>query len=334
MVQNAANEMKDAAMKNRVNITAYMLQTIAKHLAGLHGRKKLVWFTSAFPAAYTYQGQRNYMTQIEIHQFGDEIDKAARALNDANVAVYPVDPRNIESGFAATGIDTMNLFAGKTGGRAFYVINDLETAIKRIEEDDEVTYALGYYPSDVKLDGGWHSISVKVARHGLDVRHRKGYFASEATLPAETKRKASLQEAFFNPLEATAIGLMGRATPALDKPGTYNLDLRLSVNELHLEHEKSRWVALISIATEFSARKKPNGTLEEIKISLTEERLKEVLGTGYVLRRPFPAGGLTGELRVVVQDRVTGDAGSVRLPIGLPDVRTTPPTPAPEATRQ
>lgn len=325
MTHNSANEMKDFAIKNRVNITAYALELIAKHLAGLPGRKKLVWFTSAFPASYTSQGSRNGMPQIENRQFADEIEKAARALNDANVAVYPVDPRNpIDGGFTAPGIDTMNLFAGKTGGRAFYVLSDLEAPIRTIGADDEVTYMLGFYPSDKKLDGTFHPISVKVAKSGIgsgiEVRHRKGYFASELKPLNDQQRQSSLNDVFVDPLEATGIGLVARATPDAGEVGVYNLDVFVNVGELHLEREKDRWVALISIATQFSAKKKPNGTREDIKISLTEDRLRQVLSEGgYFIRRPFAAGDLKGELRVVVQDRVSGEAGSVRLPIGIGD---------------
>ena len=77
-------------------------------------------------------------------------------------------------------------------------------------------------------------------------------------------------------------------------------------------------MALVTIATEFSAKHHPNGTLENIKLTLTEDRLREFLRTGYPIRRPFSAGDLTGELRVVVQDRVTGEEGSLRLQIGSP----------------
>jgi hypothetical protein len=320
MIQNAANELKDAAMRNRVNITAEALQLIAKHFAGLQGRKKLVWFTGSFPAAYSYTGQRNLRTQIEIREFGNEIEKAAHALNDANIAVYPIDPRGLIAGLAAPGIDTMNLFAGKTGGKAFYAINDMESAIQTIENDSEITYALGYYPADEKPGPGYHSISVKVARKGVDVRYRKGYFSSETSPLTEKQRKASIAEAFDNPLEATSLGLMARATPQPADKGIWNLDLGLNLNELHLEHEgegdRERWVAQLSIATEFSAKKNPNGTLEDIKLTLTGARMREALQNGYVLRRPFAAGPLTGELRVVVQDRTTGDTGSVRLALG------------------
>ncbi|HWF08728.1 MAG TPA: VWA domain-containing protein [Bryobacteraceae bacterium] len=338
MIQNSANEMKDFAIQNRVNVTAFALETIAKHLAGLRGRKKLVWFTSAFPAAYSYEGHRNGRTQIEIHQFGDDIEKAAKRLNDADVAVYPVDPRGILQGFDVPGIDTMNLFAGKTGGKAFYAINDIEGAVAAIEDDGEITYVIGYYPPDEKrspqaegplwavkkMDGSYHSVSVKVPGHSYEIRHRKGYFASETKPITEKRRRMTIEDAFFNPLESTGLGVVARAIPA-EKPGIYNLDLNLDLHEFHLdrvgEGDKERWVALLAIATEFSAKKKPNGTLEEIKLTLTNARLTEALRTGYRIRRPYAAGELNGDLRLVVQDRASGDVGSVTLPIGAAKAR-------------
>src|SRR5690242_21220597 len=74
MTQNAIAEMTDHAMQNRVDITAYALQLIAKHLSGMPGRKKLVWITASFPATYTYNGHRNLTTQIETRVFSGQID--------------------------------------------------------------------------------------------------------------------------------------------------------------------------------------------------------------------------------------------------------------------
>ena len=319
MMRNAAAEMTDRAMQNRAEITAYALGLIAHHLSGLPGRKKLVWIGAAFPAIYTYTGQRNYTTQIETRIFSEKIDQAARVLNDANVAVYPIDPRPATPpgpGLLAPGIDTMNLFAGKTGGVAAYALTDIPGAIASAMRDAEVTYSLGFYPS-TKLDGAYHSLSVKVARSGVEVRHRKGYLASEAKPPAEKQRQISLNETFVDPLEATGIGLAALAQPDPAKPGEYFLDLNFNPSELHLEKENNRWVALLAIATQFPPKKRPNGTLHNIKLSLTEERLKAALRDGYVIRMPYQAGGLKGQLRVVVQDRVSGLAGSVRVPIGV-----------------
>jgi hypothetical protein len=156
---------------------------------------------------------------------------------------------------------------------------------------------------------------VKVGRPGVEVRYRKGYFASDSKPPTEKQRTTTIEEAFLNPLEATGIGLIGTASPAPGRPGIYTLSLNLNLSELHLERENGRWVALLAVATEFSAKKNPNGTLHNIKLTFTEDRLRQVLRTGYPLQLPFSAGELTGALRVVVQDRVTGDAGSLSLQI-------------------
>jgi VWFA-related protein len=176
MQHNSIMEMQDAAQVNRAVITGKTLELIARHLQGLPGRKKLVWITSSFAAQTTDVRSHNGHDTIEHKEFGREIDKAVRALNNANVAVYPIDPKPLsffnDPGFLRPGIDAMNLFAGGTGGRAFYMINDVATAIKTAVEDSEVTYALGFYPVDIKLDGSYHSLSLKVARHGSDLRHR------------------------------------------------------------------------------------------------------------------------------------------------------------------
>ena len=209
----------------------------------------------------------------------------------------------------------MNLFAGGTGGRAFYVINDIAAAIKTAVEDSEVTYALGFYPVDIKLDGSYHSLSVKVARKSVDLRYRKGYYATDLKQPTEKQSEETLQEIFATPLEATGIGMIARLDPDLHQAGVYQLTMTFNVQELHLEREKNNWVALIRLATYFPAAAKPNGTEESIKITLTERRLRETLANGYTMQRLVIAGNRKGDLRLAIQDRVTGAAGSVKLPL-------------------
>jgi len=322
MYVSSVKEMQDAAQVNRAVITGKALELIAKHLQGLPGRKKLVWITSSFAAQTTDIRSHNGHDTIEHKEFSREIDKAVRALNDANVAVYPIDPKPVsifnDPGFLRPGIDAMNLFAGGTGGRAFYGINDVTAAIKTAVEDSEVTYALGFYPVDIKLDGSYHSLSVKVARKSVDLRHRKGYFATDLKQPTEKQRTETLREIFGTPLEATGIGMTARLDPYVRQGGVYHLTMTFNLQELHLEREKNNWVALIQFATYFPASAKPNGTDESIKITLTEPRLRESLANGYTMQRLIIAGNRKGDLRLAVQDRVTGVAGSVKLPLPAP----------------
>jgi len=321
MQQSSIKEMQDAAQVNRAVITGKAMEMIARHLQGLPGRKKLIWMSSSFAAQTTDVRSHNGHETIEHKEFGREIDKAVHALNDANVAVYPIDPKPISvfndpAGFLRPGIDAMNLFAGGTGGRAFYVVNDVTAAIKTAVEDSEVTYALGFYPGDIRLDGSYHSLSVKVARKSVDLRHRKGYYATDLKQPAEKQNHTSLNEIFDTPLEATGIGMIARLEPFPRQAGVYRLTLTFNLQELHLEREKNNWVALIKFATYFPSAAKPNGTEESIKITLTEQRLRETLANGYSMERLIIAGNRKGDLRLAIQDRSTGAAGSLKLPLG------------------
>jgi VWFA-related protein len=315
LASNSIKEFQDQAIRNRVEMTGEALMAIAKHMQGVPGRKKLIWISASFPAAVRDVRSHNGRPTTEYMEFSRDIQKAVRALNDANVAIYPIDPRDpFNAGLLAPGIDTMNLLAVGTGGEAFYNLSDIAGAIKSAVEDSEVTYALGFYPSDVKFDGEYHSLSVKVDRKGLDVRHRKGYLAAEQNGPSEQKSTKSLKDMFANPLAANTLGLtaIGQRAPS----GAYELEVKLNFSELHVEKEKDQYVALINLATELPAKRPPNGTLESIKITLTEARLRDVLTNGFILRRPVPVGDETGDLRVVVQDRATGAAGSVKLHVG------------------
>jgi VWFA-related protein len=314
MYVSSVKEMQDAAQVSRAVITGKALELIARHLEGLPGRKTLVWLGSSFQAQTTDNRSHNGHETIEHKEFSREIDAAVRALNNANIAVYPIDPRDpYNAGLLAPGIDSMNLFASGTGGRAFYTITDLAGAMKTAVEDSEVVYALGFYPGDIKLDGSYHSLSVRVARKGVDLRNRKGYFATDLKQPTEKQSEVSLKDTFATPLEATGIGMTARLDPDEHQTGVYQLTMTFNLQELHLDREGNNWVALLRCATYFPASAKPNGTEEELKITLTEQRLRETLANGYTLKRAVIVGNRTGDLRVAIQDRVTGTSGSVKL---------------------
>ncbi len=335
---NAVTEMEDAEKKNRAVLTSAALEDIARHLRGLPGRKKLVWVSGGFPIGILEVNSRHS------DEFGTETARAVHALNNANVAVYAIDPRGVVAygtnpailtpntqtgqsifsqvqgpdpvGLNAPNIAAMNLFAAGTGGRAIYGTNDLQGAMKTVMEDDDVVYTLGFYPGDQKMDGSYHPLSIKVARKGVEVHYRQGYLASDTKVYTPRQRREAMTDAVQNPLDSTELGLRASTTAVAGRPGVYQLAVTLNVSELHLEHVKDRWIGAIDFGTHFSQALDFRGTLETIRVSLTEDRLRETLDKGFVLRRELDSGGETGELRIVVQDRATGSIGSVRVPIG------------------
>lgn len=314
MFTNSVREMQDNARLNRALLTVAALQTIAHRLQAMPGRKKLVWISGGFPAINIDQRTRNRMSMVEIQSFGDPVQNAIRDLNDANIAVYPIDPRDpYNYGLHADGIDTMNLLATGTGGKAFYSLTDLADVIRQSVNDTQVTYTLSFYPAELKADGSFHSLAVQVARSGVDVRARKGYFAPEARPMSARQMELSLKDVVTSPINSAGLSLKARA--AAPMPGVFDLDITFDPHELHLERENNTWVALLELVAFAPRGMKPNAHEDPIKLSLTDARLREILAEGrYTLHGKVQLNAPTpADLRIVLQDRVTGAAGSVML---------------------
>jgi VWFA-related protein len=174
--QRVANQ----STKDRVRLTVAALIAIAHHVGSLKGRKNLVWVSAGFPFSLGQEKfDLNWANDIG-ESFVGEIERAAKALTNADIAVYPVDARGLMgSGLSAAGdysdapppefsgegnehlpsriaprnLETMKTLAERTGGKAFYGSNDLSEPIRRAIDDSRATYTLGFYPTAAKWDG-------------------------------------------------------------------------------------------------------------------------------------------------------------------------------------
>jgi VWFA-related protein len=87
--------------------------------------------------------------------------------------------RKLEYRRASEGLngDIMAELADGTGGTFFHNSNDLQGGFKLLTAGPEYVYLLAFSPQDVKPDGAYHSLKVKVDRDGLHLQARRGYFA-------------------------------------------------------------------------------------------------------------------------------------------------------------
>ena len=149
----------------------------------------------------------------DAQQFRTILDEA----NRSNASFYPIDPRGLavfdENIVPAAGVGvginanptvslvedrarltarntSLRTLAEATDGVAVVDTNDLSRGLRRIVDDLSSYYLLGYY-SGGKLDGRFHSISVRVKRPGIQVRARRGYLANTAASAATLTRVAA-----------------------------------------------------------------------------------------------------------------------------------------------
>ena len=305
-------------MQGQLSIDA--LESIGRYLSGVQNRKNLIWVSAAFPlTAFDYVGRGKT----------DEINRATRALNDANVALYAVDARGLLPAFTMVQgkpiITTLSMVQANqdilqsvsegTGGRAFLNSNDIQGAVRSAAEDARMTYVLGYYPTNDAWDGRFHRVAVKMSRPGLEVRHRKGYFAVATPAQASAQRSAALQAAITSPINASGLGITLRIDPVEGKPAEYRLTVRVDGDAVALEPRSDELHGAVDVIV---AQIRRDGTGNRdfdhtASLRVPGTRLDQFLRDGVSLNHTVTVTPDLERLRVVVRDVRTGALGAVSV---------------------
>jgi VWFA-related protein len=196
------------------------LQQLAAFLGGFPGRKNLIWFSESFPVSLFGMSSAEFSgtdTRTETRFEGD-LKKTVNLLTAARVAVYPVDARGVRSSaFYEAGntlpqtyttpsqligvngahvTSTMNesmarnsdqeamkTLARDSGGKAFVNTNGLADVIADVVLSSADFYTISYTPADRRMDDSFRPIEVKVAGGKYNLSYRRGYYATDASLP-------------------------------------------------------------------------------------------------------------------------------------------------------
>ena len=330
----------------RLTYTLNALTTIARALAGYPGRKNLIWISEAFPLSIdpnmeltgdTFAGTRNYGTQIA---------EAADLLIDAQIAMYPIDARGLvpssmfdasnsgrdkfgrsmsRPGRMATAISaesaqlqsvhgTMQEMADRTGGRAFYNTNGIDSSIRKSIEDGSTYYTLAYYPENKNWNGKFRKIHVKANRSGVKLRYRMGYYAVDPTSFADKNQKQ--QDSAFalalSPDSPIATGLPFNALvmpPVEATPKTVRVNFGVDPHAISFERlpDGLQHATLECTVQAFSAKGKlMRGELTTVKAALKPETFSKVMQDN-----TFPC-----------QQSIELEPGNYYLRLGVRDTRT------------
>ncbi|HTM48719.1 MAG TPA: VWA domain-containing protein [Bryobacteraceae bacterium] len=338
-MREADQKIADYQTVNRVQTTLAAVQAIANHVSRIPGRKNLIWISGGFPMQMGLD-EFNVSDTQEKRTFSDEMEQAARALNAASLAVYPVDARGLmgDPGFSSTSRgsanprkgpqagpqtkgmraiqnshDTMEALAQRTGGKAYYNSNDLKGAIRGAIEDSRVTYVLGFYPAHGVWDGKFHELKVQVDRKGTNVRHRLGYFAFADQPLTEKEKKAAFKEALWSPLESTTLGLTLRVGPNLPKAGKMRVVLLVDVRNVQLQKKEDRWTGKLEVlfVQQGSPEKPPVITGDAMEVNLKQETYAAAMQRGLLMMRDLDLADAGYQLKVAVRDANTGNTGTV-----------------------
>lgn len=223
--------------------------------------------------------------------YESDVARAIRALNEADVAVYPVDARGVmtpavfQADRSSLGkrnrppkalsvpdfdYETMQTLAEETGGQAFHHINDLSAAMREAATDARVSYSLAFTPS-APLDGTYHKLEVIVSRPGVKVRYRPGYVASPDAAVAP-----SLAEALANPVPLAAIGFSVHLDPV---EGGYKASVTIDARNITLQPKDGKWTGSLQFLVVVGKVEQ----LTTIPLSFSEAMFHQIEEKGIVL---------------------------------------------------
>ena len=100
----------------------------------------------------------------------------------SDVTVYAVGYMEHQGSSRMQQRSELERVAALTGGQAFFpgVAKDLDGVFEKIEQELAARYAIGYLSTDLRTDGAWRGVDIKLVRpqpKGVKLRTRTGYFA-------------------------------------------------------------------------------------------------------------------------------------------------------------
>jgi VWFA-related protein len=338
------SELNFKAFEQRVAITYTLdgLQTVAQALAGVPGRKSLIWASGGFP--FNVSDNTMQLAPAGRDTLADVLplyERTWQLLNDAEISLYPVDVKGLQvTSMAGAPVrnpgknysrrmqnrqfDTQSsfqTFAEMTGGRAYYGSNDLEKGFREAVNDSAEYYMLGYYIDRSQTKPGWRKLTVKAKREHVEVRARSGFFVTNAAIDPERSRKSDISSALQSPLDYTSLALVARwdkIEPGKE-PGRKHVTfvIRLAPDAGVINDADNNHVALDFVAMAKSPEGKPMGSPmgQKVDVHLTPDRLSAIRQQGVVYRDGLDLAPGEYSIRFVVRDDLSGRTGSVAAPL-------------------
>jgi VWFA-related protein len=328
--------------QNAIETTMNAFLGIAWSLSGVPGRKSMIWATGGFPFTIATPAAvpGGYLSTL--------YERTMHALTAAQISVYPVDVRGlvntspigdvsqsrVRTGAALTrqivnrawlqesSIQTLSEFADMTGGKAFYNTNDLASSFKRAADDASSYYLAGYYLDTHNNHAGWRQLKVKVDRKDTDVRARKGFFVTNATIHLETSRNTDLSYAITSPIDGTGVPLtvkmLGTSGDGAKKSAQFLV--HLPPNGVTIEGDAGQNHLNFEFAAAAFANNSKDGkpsitASKTITTVIPEAQIATLRASGIGFKNSLELSPGQYTVRVVIRDNVTGKVGSVTAPL-------------------
>jgi len=238
--------------------------------------------------------------------------------------------------------DAMNALASDTGGRAIFNTNALDAGVNYALNETSNYYLLAWRPESI--DGKterFHHLEVNVVgRPDLTVRVRKGFFDFErSTVPkrekdsggtgddsSTNKNEAKLRAAIIAPFADRGLPVSSSLTWTMtgDNKQTMNVALQVSGSAITFEDDKDKRTGVVQVVGSVydDQGKAGGGFSERLTVHAPTGETDSSATPDIVYNYPLTLPPGLYQVRMAVRDEKSGNIGSARQWIEIPDLST------------
>jgi len=332
-----------ATMDERVFRTINALTSLGHNVAGYPGRKNLLWLSTSFPinlygVMAAGAGDDSF---AEFSNYRGPLQQLSQSLNDAKVAVYPVNLAGVQTlqayqagarppdvtpgGMAANttrdiiyqnaSVDTMHDVADGTGGIVCTGDNDLGDCVRKAVDDSSDFYEISYYPDSGDWNGDFRKISVKSGLKEVHLSYRQGYYAFPEGSTDPKVQETELQSECDDYLDATSVSIEAKNLPP-DAQGQLRFTLEVNPAPLTFSPTADGGQQLhldVAVCT-YNAKDWPLNLMNyPVNKKLTAHQFSGLMATGKLTDTIMVPGPKPAAIRLLVKDVATGKLGSVYI---------------------
>jgi len=173
---------------------------------------------------------------------------------------------------------------------------------------------LGFYLTAV--DSKYHELKVSVARPGVTLNYRRGYYALDEPKIDTAQKKSDLSSALLNPVDSGAVGIVATLDMQPGSPrNTANVRLRLDPDTLSLDKNGAGWTGKVEeMFVELNSAGREVGRISASKafdVTPTTRDSYEV--NGVALLQSFQLAPDAVKLAIIVRDSASGRTGTLSV---------------------